>query len=240
MARNAVLWACLFVIVLLIAVWLKHAIPDYLRQQSVASCNRYVQTHDSGSVPDNAWGRWQCEELGTTYPATSQVFTIGQTIVISNYRSFRVDSIERNWRPADEFEPQGDAIAGKEIIRVHLSVTNIGGEESDGFNPTDFLAIIRANGHEQRHAILAFDTEDQFVLSGEFPFQKPGDTLTMAVPFLVNPGEQPRGFAFLWTTLEPPLTPIARVVVDLRAQAGSGTMRFTTNEQFTVTQSVIY
>ncbi len=157
MARKVIYWACLFAVALLVAVWLKHTVPDYVHQQSVAACDRYVHAHVNNSIPDNTWGRWSCDDLGTTYPVASREFSTGQTIIIPNYRSFRVDSVERNWRPTDEFDPEGDDISGKEIILVHLSVTNISNTDSDGFNPVTFLTLIRANGHEQRCALLAFD-----------------------------------------------------------------------------------
>jgi hypothetical protein len=241
-SRKMVLGACAVFAVLLIIIGLIAAIRYGIRQHLLADCNEHAQVSERTPVPDNSWGRWRCYDIDTTYPSTHASFAIGQTIIIPNYRSFQVDSIERNWQPSAGARLSGagaDDITNKEIIRIHVSVTNIS-TNTEGFNPDFFFALMRANEHEQRIAALNFDTPDKFVISGNFPWQQPGDTLSMAIPFLIDPGEQPRSFIFLWSELEPPSTPIARVVIDLHAPLSKGKVRFVPDQQFVVDQHVIY
>lgn len=213
---------------------------------------------------ESTWGKWHKEDVGARYPTMSRPLAIGATLNVPNDTSIRVDSIDRNWAPVGPWQteptqPGGqDDARGKEIILVRFTITNM---SSEPLNYTDaYFSLIRANGHEQRVAALAELTGDQYGSFGQAtPWLMPGVTKHTFVPFLVNPGEQPRAFVYYrfrqqWPQTgapqgksihtPPTLVGIARVVVSLTQQKTSGQssqpLTMSPDASYTVSTSDVY
>lgn len=67
-----------------------------------------------------------------------------------------------------------------------------------------YFSLVRANGREQRVAALNELPGDQYGSFGATPWLLPGVTKHTFVPFLVNPGEQPKEFVFYRYTVQYP------------------------------------
>jgi len=158
-------------------------------------------------IGEQEWGMWHAWQLNVSFPTTQAAFRAGQTITVPNYVSIRVDGVDRNWQPQPWQQspaPVGgqDDASGKEVILVHFTLTNLS-TEPIGYSD-QFFSLVRANGHEQRVAALAELGGDQYGSFGHTsPWLFPGASAHTFVPFLVNPGEQPRFFVFYWSQLKP-------------------------------------
>lgn len=212
-------------------------------------------------IPESQWGKWYKGDQGESFPTTKSPFVQGQTIIVPNYISIRVDSVTRNWTPQPwQASPPGaggqDNAAGKEVILVRFTIKNLSSVPlpySDGY-----FSLVRASGHEQRVAELNELTGDQYGSFGQTsPWLHPGAMVHTFVPFLVNPGEKPEQFVLSWRMVDPTKTHtvstshgtetlpsyqnIARIPINLSASAAPGSSAtFVKNATFTVTTSDVY
>ncbi len=214
-------------------------------------------------IGEQGWGMWRARQLNASFPTTRTAFRVGQTITVPGYVSIRVDGVDRNWQPQPWQQspaPVGgqDDVSGKEVILVHFTLTNLS-TEPIGYSD-QYFSLVRANGHEQRVAALAELTGDQYGSFGHTsPWLFPGASAHTFVPFLVNPGEQPRLFVFYWSHLKPntqissknprgtkPLSSgVARVAIALTGLQASqattaGSVTFVPNTTFTVRSTDVY
>lgn len=219
-------------------------------------------------IGEKSWGLWNQRDVGYTFPTTQQPFSMGETVDVSHEVEIRVDQVDRNWQPQawqQAPSPAGgqDDATGKEVILVRFTITNLSQTPLDYY--FDSFSLIRAGGHEQRVATLNDLTPDQFGPFGSgVGWLQPGVTKHTFVPFLVNPGEQPRAFVFSLHHYEPltasastpvgatskggvaqKYVPDARIVVALptpgSAQpAATAQVTFTPNATFAVTTSDVY
>jgi hypothetical protein len=229
-----------------------------------------LQPASRRNTPESEWGRWHKGDQGQTFPTTVHSFVSGQTIIVPNYISIRVDGVDRNWTPQPWQMPPSssggqDDATGKEVILVRFTIQNLSNTPvpySDSY-----FSLVRANGHEQRVAALDELSGDQYGSFGQTnPWLEPGAIVHTFVPFLVNPGEQPKQFVVSWRTLDltktttassskgtirlPPYVNVARVAIALNAltaQATSAaptvsaiTATFVPGATFTVSSSNVY
>lgn len=180
----------------------------------------------------------------------------GQTIIVPNYVSVRVDSVERKWTPQPwqvSPYPSGfqDDATGKEVILVRFTIQNL--SKTPIMYLDDYFSLVRANGREQRVATLNELTGDQYGGFAQTPWLKPGALVHTFVPFLVSPGEQPQQFMLTWRPIDPTKSiqvgretlpaymNIARIPIVLTASIVPGsTVTFVSNTTFKVTAADVY
>ncbi len=208
-------------------------------------------------VPESQWGRWHKGDLGQTFPTTTHSLVPGQTITVPNFVSIRVDSVDRNWTPQPwQLSPSAsgyqDDAAGKEVILVRFTIENL--SKTPVMYSDSYFSLMRANGHEQRVAELNELTGDQYGSFGHTsPWLEPGALVHTFVPFLVNPGEQPKQFVLTWKTIDPTKSSqsgterlpsylhIARIPIALSASTTPGSsVTFVPDATFTVTTADVY
>lgn len=207
-------------------------------------------------VPESQWGRWYKGDLGQAFPSTTHPFASGQTIIVPNYVSIRVDSVERNWTPQPwqvSAYPAGyqDDATGKEVILVRFTIQNL--SKTPVMYLNSYFSLVRATGHEQRVAALDELTGDQYGSFGQTPWLEPGAMVHTFVPFLVNRGEQPQQFVLTWKTIDPTKSirngnetlpsylNIARIPIALSASTAPGSsVTFVPDTTFTVTAADVY
>jgi hypothetical protein len=250
----------------LLGVSIATLLASFLSPRASAVANNNSGASVTGPLnPESSWGMWHKSDIGLKFPATQTAYSIGDTVTVSKYLSFRVDSIDRNWAPQPWQESPApyyqDDSRGKEVILVRFTITNL---STTPVRYSDhYFSLVRANGREQRVALLNDLTGDEYGSFGHTnPWIPPGVTVHSFVPFLVNPKEVPHFFNLYWYRYD--ITPtndprkqglgnsqsnavgVAKISVTLSSPGNghlptsTGNESFASDINFTVTSSDVY